>query len=214
MSTVKYALKYLGENPFRVYKFVLYVIYKYLRIDPIRNIEGIKMVLDLDAHVDRNLFFYGKVDVDLEKFIGMYVKRGDIFFDIGANSGHFSLLAARKVNHKGSVHAFEPVPKTYKNLLRSIKLNKFKNLTANNICIGDKNGHTDFNISYSSDVSGIKTTTYQTGIKIIMSKISTISAYIRKNKIGKIDFIKIDTEGAEFAIISSSLSLLKKMVQY
>jgi FkbM family methyltransferase len=56
-------------------------------------------------------------------------KPGDVFYDIGANIGQYTLMAARQVMPGGSVVAFEPHLMTAASLLKNIALNKMSGVT-------------------------------------------------------------------------------------
>ena len=63
-----------------------------------------------------------------------------VFFDIGANIGYYSLLAAR-LGIFDEIHAFEPHPVFYQNMLRLIKENNFEGvITPHNIAVSDADG--------------------------------------------------------------------------
>ena len=56
------------------------------------------------------------------------VRRGDVVYDIGANVGVFSLIAAANLDGRGTVLAFEPGYATYARLCENIRLNKLNSL--------------------------------------------------------------------------------------
>jgi len=173
------------------------------------ELSGHRMFIDINSHADRNIFFNGTVDVDLVTFLKKRLQTGSVFFDIGANSGFFSLIAS-KIIKNGSIHAFEPVPAVYKNLLESSLVNSINNIQVNNICLSNKTGFTPFYVSYNSDVSSIKKNSNIKKEKKIKVKTLTLLDYCKKNAIKKIDIIKIDTEGSEKNILFPSGSILKK----
>jgi FkbM family methyltransferase len=66
---------------------------------------------------------------------------GIVFFDVGANIGLMSLLAAQYLQSGGEVVAFEPVKSTHEKLCRNISLNKqLKNIEVLRIALSDQNG--------------------------------------------------------------------------
>jgi FkbM family methyltransferase len=54
---------------------------------------------------------------------------GDVFVDVGANAGHYALLASRFVGSRGIVIAFEPSPVIRERLARNVALNRLSNVT-------------------------------------------------------------------------------------
>ena len=86
------------------------------------------------------------------------VREGDIFFDVGANVGFFTFLAAPLCGRNGSVHAFEPNPNLVPNLIRSADLNQnFSNIIINSAALGEKDGG-EIQLYFSSDIHDIGVT--------------------------------------------------------
>jgi hypothetical protein len=67
----------------------------------------------------------------------------DLAFDVGANFGIWSLLAARRVA-AGSVHAFEPVPEMVKRLRRHAEINGASGIVVNEHAVGSEDGKSAF----------------------------------------------------------------------
>lgn len=215
MLLLYYALRFIRENiskPRNLFKLILFGYFWLERKNPIISplmLNGYKIVLDTNSHADRNIFFHHFLDEDLTNFLKKNIKKNTVFFDIGANSGYYSLLIS-SLSSKTSVHAFEPVHGVYRNLKRSIKLNGIKNIKANQVCVSNKNGKGIFYVDSHSDLSSIKKTSYQKEVKTISSEMITLNDYCLKNKIKEIHIIKIDTEGSEKDILFSSKKILKK----
>jgi len=126
----------------------------------------------------------------------------DIVVDIGAHIGAFSVYAAKKAI-KGRVYAFEAYKKNYDLLVQNIALNKLININLFNVAISDKVGAEKFFIE-EKNVGGSSL------YKKLYSKHSvdvptlSLKEFFIKNKIKKIDFLKMDVEGAEYKIILNS----------
>lgn len=93
---------------------------------------------------------YEKETTFLSENIGEF----DEFYDIGANIGWFSLVAASisKWEHRGVVcHAFEPELGAYQRLLRNISINNFTNITPYNWAVGAEDGMIDLHINADND---------------------------------------------------------------
>ena len=56
-------------------------------------------------------FARGIYEQPMQEAVISNLSAGDVFFDVGANIGFFSLIAARRVGPEGHVYAFEPVPR-------------------------------------------------------------------------------------------------------
>lgn len=143
---------------------------------------------------------------------GFEIQSNDIVIDIGANSGFFSIFAAKKAN-KGRVISFEPVPYLIKKIEENIKENKISNITLEQIAISNTNSSSEFYISNTH--SGCHSLFKRDNLdKKITVKTMTLENYCSVNNIGKINLLKLDCEGAEYDIFNSlSESFLKKNVE-
>lgn len=78
-----------------------------------RRLRGLPVSVLCDPHnqFHRMPYWFGKLfDQGLEVFLRRALRPGDALIDVGANYGHFSMLAAGLVYPGGVVHAFEPHP--------------------------------------------------------------------------------------------------------
>lgn len=176
-------------------------------------LNGYKMKLDLNSHMDKGIFFSGLLGEPIENnlftFLSKHLEKDSVFFDIGANSGYFSVLAS-SIATNGVIHAFEPVKKTYNFFKKTIGLNQIENIKLNNTCVGDKKGLVSFYVDESSDVSSLNKTSYQKKTKLAKCRMVRLVDYCRENNIKKIDIMKVDTEGAEKDILFNSKKILLK----
>ena len=144
-----------------------------------------------------NLFEYDEIIIFLFYKLNQwrYVKA----LDIGANIGLHSLILS-SLNYR--VFSFEPDPKTFFNLKKIIKLNKFKNIKINQKAISHKNQKVVFNRVVNnltgSHISGSKDYLYGPVEKFNV-KAEVINKHLSKEK----TLIKIDAEGQEANIITS-----------
>lgn len=133
-------------------------------------------------------------------------KSKQVYFDVGANKGVYSLLASENIDTV--VFAFEPHPVTYNYLLDNIELNNRPNIHPYNLAIGDFNGKVRF-----TNVDGSSTN------KIILSEkesnyilvpVITLDEFCNKEGVTP-SFIKIDVEGFENDVIKGGLKILNKV---
>jgi FkbM family methyltransferase len=134
-------------------------------------------------------------------FIYNLVKTDDIFFDVGANIGTYSLLAASKITN-GKIYAFEPVLLNIDKLSQNIKLNNFDNrIEIIEKVVTDSNGIEPFvsceitEISHISHLNGFKEE------KHLMLPSVKLDTFAKENGVSYVETLKIDVEGAEYKVL-------------
>jgi len=129
--------------------------------------------------------------------------------DIGAQSGLYSLYA--KYLPYSTFYAFEPFPISFKLLQDNIALNKLTNVNTYNLALLDRNGTLILNTSESHN--GLHTVGKNplrfNDIKQIEIESTTLDDMFFKKDI-PVDYIKIDTEGAEYFILKGGKETIKK----
>ncbi|MCH7567792.1 MAG: FkbM family methyltransferase [Nanoarchaeota archaeon] len=143
---------------------------------------------------------------------GFEIQEDDIVVDIGAHIGIFTILASRHAK-KGKVYAFEPVSHNFELLKENISLNAANNVIAIEKAVSNKSGKMKLFISRSRNKgqnSMHRLDKYQ--IEIEVEKMS-FKDFLKK--LPKIDFLKMDCEGAEYEILMNltkkELSKIKKI---
>src|SRR4029077_12076424 len=74
-------------------------------------------------------YLHGDVEPVIQEILAGRLQPGMGFYDLGANIGFFSLLAAKLVGTTGKVFSFEPDPENAGRLVRNIERNGFTNAT-------------------------------------------------------------------------------------
>jgi FkbM family methyltransferase len=162
---------------------------------------------------DINLYFSGAgvaIDFILEQYAYksdkkriVSVEKGDVVLDLGACWGDTALYFASKTGEQGKVYSFEFIPDNIKifNLNISLNPNLNKRIELIRHPVSDKSGE----IIYYTDNGPGSRIEYnpfegQTGQTTTIS----IDDFVKINKIERVDFIKMDIEGAEpFALIGA-----------
>ena len=125
------------------------------------------------------------------------VNKGDVVVDIGGNLGLFSYYALCKGAKQ--VYCFEPSPQSYNCIIENFNLD---NLVVEEAAVGAKDGEVTFNINPESSINSSMFTSNENSQTITCGSIN-LNTYIKTNNIEKIDYLKIDCEGAEYEIIES-----------
>ena len=132
---------------------------------------------------------------------------GDVFVDVGANIGYFSVLAASVVGAQGAVFAFEPDPNNYRLLRANAQLNGFDG-TINAVEVALSNTGGEGRLFLSEDNLG----DHQVYVgdearKSVPIVLQRGSDYLTR-RLDKLDLLKIDTQGSEFQVIEGLMPLL------
>lgn len=144
------------------------------------------------------------------------LKEDDIFIDVGANIGVYSLLGASKIS-KGKIYAFEPSINCLPNFYENVALNQIGDrIQVIEKIVSDKNGFLNFDISSVSDynhISDLKNRGSNPEKGIVKLPSTTLDDFILETKIPHIKLIKIDVEGTEALVLRGlQKSLQSKLV--
>jgi FkbM family methyltransferase len=137
------------------------------------------------------------------------VRPGDVVFDIGANIGWFTLLAAKMTGPRGRVVAFEPEPMNFSLLSKSIARNGFKNVIALERCASDSDGDATLHLTTAMNMPGSHSTVRDFGQGSITVPASRISSICRDLGVDLIHLLKVDAEGAEPQVIAGAMPLIE-----
>jgi len=133
---------------------------------------------------------------------------GDTVIDIGAHIGSYTVRIAKAVGEEGLVIAFEPDPDNFKLLLLNLKVNKLRNVIALPYAISNHSGTLTL---HRSRCTGLHSTAvvppgYIGSVKV---KAITLDDIIKSVNIKRVDWIKIDVEGAEKEVLEGAIDTLK-----
>lgn len=134
-------------------------------------------------------------------------KIGDIVFDIGAGVGSETLIFSDFVGDTGRVYSIEANPKTFEYLKKMSFLNNLKNVYLINVAISDKKGYTYIE-NKKHHVSNRITDSKKNSI--LINTIS-IDELVEENHLKKIDFLKVNIEGAEIEMIKGMNKSIHKI---
>jgi FkbM family methyltransferase len=128
-----------------------------------------------------------------------FLKKGDVFIDIGANGGFYTVIASKIVGESGHVYAFEPGTKELNLLRQNISANSITNVTIIEKAVSNKEGSSRFAISRDGAMNSLLETDHpsQQVDEWQDVEVTTLDSAVQDLNIKKINFIKIDVEGAE-----------------
>jgi FkbM family methyltransferase len=147
----------------------------------------------------------GKYEPGVTEIFSRYVKPGMSVVDIGANIGYFTMLAASLVELSGRVAAVEPNPENIKLLEASRRVNGFDQTLVIQAAAGRQTGLLALNVSHSNGMTAELPDNW-TIFAARPVPCFALDAILPKDR--RINFVKIDTEGAELnALIGLSRTI-------
>lgn len=170
-------------------------------------VNGFTMHIDpTDALGLRTNKVFEKFETELVK---KEVKSGDIVLDIGANIGYYSLIFSRIVGPKGRVFAFEPDPNNFALLRKNIEINNLQNVTLIQKAVSDVSKPISFYLCNYNHAQHRIYPSSRCNETITVESITIDEYFSGKEFHDKINFVKMDVEGAEYDVIEGMKKTLK-----
>jgi FkbM family methyltransferase len=179
-----------------------------------RPINDFRLVLDGDdPGISRQLIHFGRREAEQKFLIERVLQPGMTALDIGANIGYFTVMMARIVGSTGRVYAVEPHPGNFELLRTNVARNGFEELTElQEIAIARTSGRQPLLLSHHSNWHSLFRPAMNACLpwhekyrrRIVGSvevETSTLCDYLKGKR--PIDFLHMDIEGYEVAILSS-----------
>jgi FkbM family methyltransferase len=172
-------------------------IFKPLLPSPLYGVcHGYWVALDIGDVIQR-LMYFGQYEPEQSQWARDILKPGSFFLDIGANVGHYTMLAASLVGNSGRVVAFEPSPYAYGKLQTMLKENNISQVNIFQCAAADEPGQLDLFLpseGYLHSPSLVKSDASYTPIKV---NVCRLDSHPSLTPTLKIDLMKIDVEGFE-----------------
>jgi len=203
---------------FRVSIPYLYTLRKIIGIRTIEVSIGTESVVKMipEGHIAK-MMWLDAFEKEERNFVISHLSPGMRVLNIGANTGLYTLIAAKLIGPKGVVHAFEPSTLNFSRLKRNVLLNELCNVRLNQIAVSDFAG--TLAVMYDPDHPDLDSHYYVQRVAdgnapvdaIEFIPCDTVDNYWRntcQDHLKKIDMIIIDVEGAELSVFKGALALL------
>ncbi len=178
--------------------------------------NGVTFDLDLREGIDLSLFLFGSFQKHVLKAVRRHVPIDGGVIDVGANIGAVSLPVAAILS-RGRVIAVEPTDYAFDKLQRNISLNPHLSdriVTIKSFIAAESSPASNL-VAYSSwPVAGVNReglhTVHQGAAKEAVCGQITLDDLVSTQDVDKVNFIKIDTDGHEFKVLSGAHETLER----
>ena len=170
----------------------------------VAEVDGDKMFLDSKDTL--RLSIYGIYEPLETGLIKKEVKKGDVVLDIGAHIGYYTLIFARLVGDQGKVFAFEPDPTNFTLLTKNVAANNYKNVVLVQKAVSNQTGTVRLYLS-PQDTADHRIYNSNDGRQSIEVADIRLDDYFQDFG-EKVDFVKMDIQGAEGKAIQGMSNLL------
>jgi FkbM family methyltransferase len=178
------------------------------------TIFGSKLSIKFPDAIQTTIFLTGVWEPHITALVSAALALGDVFVDVGANVGYYSLLASRLVGDVGKVFAFEASPSIYAMLAGNMDRNRRTNVVTVNRAVSDKVGTCeiflgqDTNIGHSTIVARVAETEGHRSEAVV--ECGPLPVLMPIDDLLRARLVKIDIEGAERHAIEGIVGLLPR----
>jgi FkbM family methyltransferase len=137
-----------------------------------------------------------------------FLSAGAVLVDVGANYGIYSLAASRLVGASGRIFAFEPARSTFSVLEKNIALNRIANVQP--VCLALSDGTGEGRLYHHVDSSRNSLMGGASAQEAEVVQVSTLDRALLELGAPRVDFVKIDAEGADELVCRGALDTLQK----
>ena len=153
--------------------------------------------------INRAIFLYGTFEISETRLVQAFLRPGMTFIDVGAHIGYYTLIAARLVGDSGRVHSFEPGESMRAQLEANVVRNDLHNVEIHRQALAQQTGEVGFYPSELASNQGISSIIASGDGRAAPVTVPSLSLDDFAASLGgrRIDFLKMDIEGAELQVI-------------
>ncbi|HTV58546.1 MAG TPA: FkbM family methyltransferase [Verrucomicrobiae bacterium] len=200
------ATSLLAKNPALFWRVAVAKVSSARPLPPLparKAIGSVQFEYDLVDYRGTAPMYFGSYALLVVEAIRRFLRPGGVFFDVGANIGYLSAVAADRVGPLGQVHAFEPVARYFSRLQSLAAGNPQFTIIPNFCAAAEFPGTSRIFLTrepgQNTLVAGYKSGAEVTGVAPVAA--IRLDSYIEEKGIAEISMIKIDAEGFELPIL-------------
>lgn len=149
-------------------------------------------------------------------YLGAILRDGDVFVDVGAHVGWFSMLAASLVGPTGQVWSFEPGRANHAQLVDHVAMNGFAHVRPVQAAVGSTGGIVTLHVHAGHDGGHAIRPEVERGaslpadIALQPAWCTSLDAFFGDRTLGTVRAIKIDVEGFELEVLRGAQDFLAR----
>jgi FkbM family methyltransferase len=157
-------------------------------------------------------YVFGTYEPGVVQGLEELIRPGWTAVDVGANIGYFTLLMANRVGPQGKVIAFEPLAENFRILQENIQLNGHTNVVAENLALMSRTERIELRSATPGAITWVASVRIDQNSAVESQSVEavTLDEYVQKKGIAKVDFLKIDVEGAEASVLEGATNVLNR----
>lgn len=156
-------------------------------------------------------FARGSYEQPMQEAVASELSAGDVLFDVGANIGFFSLIAARRVGAEGRVYAFEPVPRNAAAIRRSAQLNGLAMIKVFPEAVGAATGRAELLLAHHIGGAALASVGAPPDTRGRMQvDVVTLDDAVARRGLRPPSLVKIDVEGAEIDVLHGMTEIMRR----
>ena len=159
-----------------------------------------------ESSVSKSLKLSGIYEPVESQIIAKEIKRGNIVLDIGAHIGYYTTLFSRLVGNTGRVYAFEPCSDSFILLKKNIRFGNYGNVFLIRKAVSNIEGTASLFLNTQNKADNRM---FGNGQEVESVEAVRLDDYFQDN-LDRLDFIKMDIQGAEIKAVLGMSKLLKK----
>ena len=170
---------------------------------------GITLWLDPVTQFGRHVVSVAGYEAQMSNLIKGLLRKGDVFVDVGANEGYFSVLASL-VSESGRVFALEPQSRLIPVIEENLRLNDCRNATVSHLALSDHMGEETLHLQASTNTGSsgfFNPLSRGTGTESVSTM--PMDDYFAEHRINKVRLMKVDCEGAEKLVMAGGRETLR-----
>lgn len=145
---------------------------------------------------------------ELAHLLDLLLPTDGVFLDVGSNYGYFSAYVATRPGYRGHIHAFEPIPQSFHGLREIIEsLHCDDQVTCHQMAVSDQLGTKKMEVGADPGLAKISEDNSENAVSVKTTTLDSLN-------FGRADFIKIDVEGHEAAVLRGANGLIKRQKPY